>query len=188
MKNILFLSLTLLIFTACHKKISDKTTTTQPATDTQVVEATPSVNTTSKGIKALNIPEGVDSNLVISLQRTACFGQCPVYKVEIFKDGIVKYKGTAYIKKRGQHEATASMAFIKNIQQKATAIDYMALSDKYPKGDNMITDIPSTISYVRIDNEGKMVINNYDAPKELIEFERWLEKEIDSLEWKEVKP
>ena len=188
MRNILFLSLTLIIFTACHKKISDKTTTTQPATDTKIVEATPSVNTTSKGIKALNIPEGVDSNLVISLQRTACFGQCPVYKVEIFKDGTVKYKGTAYIKKRGQHEAIASMAFIKSIQQKAVVINFMSLSDKYPKGDNMISDIPSTISYIRIENEGKLVINNYDAPKELIAFEQWLEKEIDGLEWKEVKP
>ncbi len=188
MKNILFLSITLLIFTACHKKISDKTTSTQPEVETKIVEVTPSVNTTAKGIKTTNIPEGVDSNLVISLQRTACFGQCPVYKVEIFKDGTVKYKGTAYIKKRGQHEAVATAAFIKNIQQKAAAISYMALSDKYPKGDNMITDIPSTISYVRIDNEGKIVINNYDAPKELIEFEKWLEKEIDTLEWKEVKP
>ena len=188
MKNILFLSLTLLIFTACHKKISDKTTTAQPISETKIVEATPSVSTTSKGIKTLNIPEGVDSNLVISLQRTACFGQCPVYKVEIFKDGTVKYKGTAHIKKHGQHEATATMAFIKNILQKAAVINYMALSDKYPKGDNMIADIPSTISYVRIDNEGKMITNNFDAPKELIEFERWLEKEIDGLEWKEVKP
>ena len=188
MKNILFLSLTLLIFTACHKKISDKTTTSQPIAETKVVEATPSVNTTSKGIKTTNIPEGVDSNLVISLQRTACFGQCPVYKVEIFKDGTVKYKGTAYIKKRGQHEAVATMSFIKSVQQKAVVINYMALSDKYPQGDNMITDIPSTISYIRIGEEGKMIINNFDAPKELIAFELWLEKEIDGLEWKEVKP
>ena len=188
MKNILFLALTLLTFTACHKKISDKTTTTQPVAETKVVEVTPSVNTTSKGIQTLQIPEGVDSNLVISLQRTACFGQCPVYKVEIFKDGTVKYKGTAYIKKRGQHEAVVSLAFIKNIQQKATVINYLSLSDKYPKGDNMITDIPSTISYVRIENEGKMITNNFDAPKELIEFERWLEKEIDGLAWREVKP
>ncbi len=188
MKNILFLSFTLLIFATCHKKISGKTTSTQPAPDTKVVEATPSVNTTAKGIKTINIPEGVDSNLVISLQRTACFGQCPVYKVEIFKDGTVRYKGTAFIKKRGQHEAVASIAFIKNIQQKAAVINYMALSDKYPEGDNMITNIPSTISYVRIDNDGKMIINNFDAPKELIEFEKWLEKEIDALEWKEVKP
>ena len=64
----------------------------------------------------------------------------------------------------------------------------MALSNKYPKGDNMIPDIPSTISYIRIENEGKMITNNFDAPKELIEFEIWLEKEIDALDWKEVKP
>ena len=188
MKNILFSLLILLIFTACHKKLSDKTTAPQPATETKVVEATPSVNTISKDIQTIHIPEGVDSNLIISLQRTACFGQCPVYKVEIFKDGTVKYKGIAHIKKRGQHEAIATTAFIKNIQQKAAVINYMALSNKYPKSDNMITDIPSTISYVRIDNEGKMITNNFDAPKELIEFEKWLEKEIDGLEWKEVKP
>ena len=188
MKNILFLSITLLIFNACHKKISDKTNINQPVSETKIVEATSSVEITPKGVQTSHIPEGMDSNLIISLQRTACFGQCPVYKVEIFKDGTVKYKGTAYIKKRGQHEAIASEAFIKNIQQKAAVINYMTLSDKYPNADNMITDIPSTISYIRIGEEGKMIINNFDAPKELIEFERWLEKEIDGLEWKEVKP
>ena len=169
-------------------KISNKTTTTLPIEETKIVATKPSVETTAKGVQTIHIPEGVDSNLIVSLQKTACFGQCPVYKVEIFKDGTVKYKGTAHIKKRGQYEAIATMAFIKNIQQKAAVINYMSFSDKYPKGDNMITDIPSTISYIRIENEGKMITNNFDAPKELMEFEKWLEKEIDALQWKEVKP
>ena len=28
----------------------------------------------------------------ITLERTACFGSCPVYKVTIFNDGTVRYK------------------------------------------------------------------------------------------------
>ena len=40
---------------------------------------------TAKGKGKVNIPANVDSNLLVSFQRTACFGKCPAYKMEIFK-------------------------------------------------------------------------------------------------------
>ena len=51
----------------------------------------------------------------------------------------------------------------------------------------LVADLSSTISYIRIDNMGKIIFNNYDAPKELIDFQRWLEKTLDALDWKEIK-
>ena len=47
----------------------------------------------------------------------------------------------------------------------------------------MITDIPTTISYVKVGTDSKMIYNNYDAPRELVDFEHWLELQFEGLSW-----
>lgn len=39
----------------------------------------------------------------IQLKRTMCFGDCPVYKVEILSDGTVNYNGEMFVEKTGKH-------------------------------------------------------------------------------------
>lgn len=36
----------------------------------------------------------------IQLERTMCFGECPVYKVEILSDGTVNYNGEMFVEKK----------------------------------------------------------------------------------------
>ena len=147
----------------------------------------PAVVATKGGDEKPHIPEGINPDLLVSLKRTPCFGSCPAYSVEIFKDGRVKYNGVGYVKRLGNFTATASAAFIVDIQKRAESMNYMKLSDKYPLNHVEIADLPTTISYIRIGNEGKMIANNFDAPKELVEFERWLEKQVEGLKWEAVK-
>ena len=73
------------------------------------------------------------------------------------------------------------------IQKKALDVKYFELANQYPTNGTDISDIPKAISYVRFGNDGKMIIDNFDAPKELIEFEKWLETLADSFAWKEMK-
>ncbi len=190
MKSSILLFLILVFVAACNKKVVEKVAQVpieKPVEKPIVAEVKPPVEATPKVEIKLNIPEGIDSNLLVSLQRTSCFGKCPAFKIELFNDGRVLYNGIAFSKRNNKHEAFAEKSLIYEIQQKAAAIKYFEFLDKYPKGDIEITDLPSTISYIRIENEGKIIFNNYDAPKELIEFQRWLEKTLDALDWKEIK-
>ena len=41
----------------------------------------------------------------IDLSRGSCFGVCPVYSLQIFGDGTVKYRGTDHVSVRGVREA-----------------------------------------------------------------------------------
>lgn len=188
MKNTLLLYSFLILFCACHKKISGHKDPSIASPASVSTPAPPSVSIAFKSIQPLNIPVGIDSNLVIRLQRTACFGKCPVFTLDVFANGTVFYKGIAHIKKHGEYKTTVNKAFINNIQQRAAAINFMALQNFYPSSDNMIADIPSTITYIRIGNYGKMIVDNFDAPKELMAFEKWLEKEMEYLNWTVVKP
>lgn len=176
-------SVILVNFSACKKKVADKMTqTTTPAK-----EVVSDKVATAKGNGKLNIPANVDSNLLVSFQRTPCFGKCPAYKMEIFKDGRAKYQGIANIPRVGSHEAQVTLDVIKMIQKKALDMKYFELANQYPTNGSDINDIPKAISYVRFGNDGKMIVDNFDAPKELIEFEKWLEKLSDSFVWKEMK-
>jgi Domain of unknown function (DUF6438) len=190
MKNSILILLILVFVAACNKKVVEKVVQTpieKPVEKPIVAEVKPPVEATPKVEIKLNIPEGIDSNLLVSLQRTSCFGKCPAFKIELFNDGKVLYNGIAFSKRKNKYEAFAEKSLISEIQQKALAIKYFEYSDKYPKGDIEITDLSSTISYIRIENTGKIIFNNYDAPRELIEFQRWLEKTLDALDWKEIK-
>ena len=39
---------------------------------------------------------------IATLERTMCLGDCPAYRIEVFKDGRVEWEGTAYVKAVGK--------------------------------------------------------------------------------------
>ena len=50
----------------------------------------------------------------IQLERTMCFGECPVYKVEILSDGTVHYDGDMFVEKTGKHSWQIDASTIEN--------------------------------------------------------------------------
>ena len=42
----------------------------------------------------------------ITIERTACFGTCPVYKIEIRGDGNCTYYGIEYVMEKGERNFT----------------------------------------------------------------------------------
>ena len=81
-------------------------------------------------IKDINIKEPI-----ISLQRTACFGKCPIYKFEIYSSGDCIYHGTKFVDKIGQYK----------FQLKKNDIDIILDSTSYLIASNSI-DITDYIS------------------------------------------
>ena len=188
MKNTFLVLLASICLVACSKKTLAKSSqaTTTPTTPTAVgspksTEETPSSTSYAKGI-----PEDIDPNLQVSLQRSPCFGYCATFKIELFADGTARYNGFAHVKRLGDYIAKADAAFMKRIADKALSIKYLSLLNKYPVGDIAIADVPTTTTYVRIGSDGKRIINNYDPPKELREFEQWLETEFETLNWQKA--
>lgn len=39
-----------------------------------------------------------DTSVLLSLQRTACYGACPIYVVEVLGDGLLRFKGERHVK------------------------------------------------------------------------------------------
>ncbi len=61
------------------------------------------------GYQAHDVPfpaVGDPASLRITLERGPCFGECPIYKVEVRGDGSVFYKGEGFVAGSGHHRAT----------------------------------------------------------------------------------
>ena len=182
MKNtILFLFLLSTTLFACSKKNVDKTTASQIKKETSKTPSKTNVEHNNGFEPALPIIPAV--RLMAKIDRTPCFGKCPVFTIELFDDGTVKYNGVAFVDKQGTFTAKVTPEFIAKIQSKALSVNYLSFENKYPIAPVVIADLPTTTTFIRIGKEDKQITDNFDAPRDLIDFENWLVKQFETLNW-----
>ena len=120
---------------------------------------------------------------VISLRRTACYGTCPVYSLEIFADGFIRYVGIDCVQYTGEHRAVVPQDVVENLVAYLLRANYFAFKDSYEtyrdhKGRTWtITDLPTVITSLRVGTAKKSVRDYAFAPRCLSE----LEDEIDRV-------
>ncbi len=112
----------------------------------------------------------VNTAPIITLQRTACYGTCPIYKIEIYSDGSGIYTGTRFVDSIGVSKFKISKAKVRKILSEAERINFANMKDEFYEP---VTDLPTT--YIRV--KDKKIKDYLGAPKKLKEFERL----IDSL-------
>lgn len=159
-----------LSFLACNRK------TTPPPASTPSETAKPGNNRPESEPKK-------DAYQVVGYQKTACFGKCPVYQVKFYSDGKVTWFGQHNVERLGWHEAKATDALLKEIRDKAHAVNYWDFAGVYPEGQR-VADLPSTVTYIRTGDMEKSVVNTYQGPAELEAFEQYLESVINKLDWR----
>jgi hypothetical protein len=120
------------------------------------------------------VEEVQKEELLISMMRTACYGTCPIYNVQIYTSGKVQYEGKNFVDRIGRYHTTFDTASLQKLQDKIRSINYFSFQDKY---DSPITDLPSVITEVHLDGQVKKIEDRHKGPKELDE----LYAEIDAL-------
>ncbi|MBL4710676.1 MAG: hypothetical protein JKY48_19800 [Flavobacteriales bacterium] len=130
------------------------------------------------------VEKEIPSDAVARIQRTPCFGKCPVYTLTVFNDGRVEYFGKRNTPRDGRFETKVDEAVLNDIKAKAGEFGFFELNNIYDK--QAITDIPSTITSVRNGDEMKTVINRFEGPNNLRSFERYFDGLFEDLDWKPV--
>lgn len=121
--------------------------------------------------------------LLASIQRTACFGQCPMYKTTFMDNGEVIYIGKRFVDRIGTYSTLLDVEEINSIKARATEYGYFELDSLYP---TPITDFPSCITEVQINGKHKRVIDRRNPPDELKAFEKFLDSLLEGKELKKV--
>ncbi|MFC2032627.1 DUF6438 domain-containing protein [Chloroflexota bacterium] len=127
--------------------------------------------------------------VVITLERTACFGVCPVYTLTIYGDGRVVYEGIRCVRIEGTRTTTISDDKIKQLIAEFQKMDYFSLKDSYEERN--ATDMPSAFSSLTIDGKTKTVRHyhgDFSAPKKLTALENKIDQIVHSDQWTQLWP
>lgn len=113
---------------------------------------------------------------LITIERTGCYGNCPVYSASIFPDGTVVYKGEYWVKVTGESRLQISEAKVNELIEAFEAVGFFSFKDLYSAD---TTCGPSTILVFDHGGRRKRVVNEYgfSVPRDL---ER-LENKVDRL-------
>ncbi|MBU1099376.1 MAG: hypothetical protein KKA84_03145 [Bacteroidetes bacterium] len=125
-----------------------------------------------------------ETNPVIKMTKTNCFGRCPVYDLEIKGNGDVVLTGRENIDKIGEYKLRIDKSEIVRLLSKIDEVDFWGMKDEY---DGRVTDLPSTYISVNYNGKSKKIKSRYNSPKELDELEGILSAYLERFGWIEIK-
>jgi uncharacterized protein DUF6438 len=138
-------------------------------------------------------PQNVPQDLMITLERTECYGTCPVYKLTITADGAVVFEGRRFVIEEGKTIKSAiPQKRLKELMAGFDRVRFFSLEDEYTNNRRVCersrTDQPSAITSIRINGKSK-TINHYNGcsgpkvPKELTELEDKIDEIVNTAQW-----
>ncbi len=131
-------------------------------------------------------PSGIKdmSSLRITLVRSACFGTCPMYGVEIRGDGTATYCGLHFVKEVGARTRQVDNAGISSLVEQFHAADFFALNDEYVAE---VTDNPTYEIAIAYDGKSKSVMDyigeQAGMPTSVTALEEAIDRVAQTEEW-----
>ena len=126
----------------------------------------------------------------ITLERTACFGSCPVYRISVTSSGAVRYEGKAHVRRLGPDSTHIARQEIDALVGEIEEAGYFTFDDRYVASErgcgHYATDAPSVITSVTLHGRTKTITHDYGcsgAPGALTILERKIDETLGSSRW-----
>ena len=126
-------------------------------------------------------PAEPKDSLVISFEKTPCFGRCPVYKIKVYASGFATYEGLNFAEKMGLYSTQLTQKQIENIYHSALEIGYFEMDSDYNNPN--VTDLPSTISRIHYNGRDKRIRARMGVPEKLQIFHENLAVTLLEKDW-----
>lgn len=159
-KNLLsFIVLVAVIFSACAQQ--KKTTKSKKANGSPAIE-------------------------FLAMERTACFGSCPAYRLEIYKDGTVKYDGWTSVEFEGPYQKKFDAAKVAALYKQFEQYPIDTCSEMY---ESLIQDLPGINFYFTYKGKEQKVINAHFGPHYFIDLANTADSfsKVDNT-WTKLEP
>jgi hypothetical protein len=165
-------------FPACRSKKEAAQPTASPVAVVETVQDTPQA-TPAPAVKSLR----AEKDLFVEIARGGCRGRCPIYKIQVFRDGRVLYHGIEFVAKKGWFTGRIDGEQLEGIRAKAREVEYLQLADQYPESGPVIADFPICITFIRLDGREKEIRNRHHAPTALTDFEQFIDDLFVDFNW-----
>ena len=135
-------------------------------------------------------PTATADSAVVTLERTPCFGTCPVYRVTASANGAVRFEGKSHVPHRGSAVGQVPKARLDSLLAELKAAGYFSFEEQYVPGSpacgNAATDLPTVTTSVTLDGRTKR-IEHYrgcaGAPQALSQLEERIDEVLNTAQW-----
>jgi hypothetical protein len=140
-----------------------------------------------------------NSALELTLQRTECYGICPVYTVKVLSDNKIAFDGEKNTSVKGETSDTLSKEKKAQLIEAIDAADVFSLNDSYMGSEDdcpaRATDAPSVYLTVKLNGKEKSIKHYWGCveekdykvyPPNLYILENRIDEILDTERW--IKP
>lgn len=140
----------------------------------------------SSGFSPPKLPQTNHGITEIGIERTACFGSCPVYMCVIHSDGKVQYHGEAHVDRIGEWETSIDPYKFHNLANFIAESGFWQMNDTYANG---VTDGDTVYTTFVIKGHRK-VFRNYasSGPPKLWALQQLIDGLLAGAMWRPVEP
>ncbi len=128
--------------------------------------------------------------LAVSLARAACFGSCPVYTVELFDDGGVRFEGRAHVADTGSFSARVPSDSVQSLVRSLRASPTLATDGAWVEGapacGRHVPDGPRFTLVVHAGGPARTVrfdAGCTDAPRSLAALAEAVDRTANTRQW-----
>jgi len=172
-----FIIIVLSVFTFCNS-CCRKSSGDPDSVNNKNVSELPRFQTKLKASDTL----ALNTDTLLYFQKSACFGFCPTYDYLVYQNGMIRYYGRQHVDILGPRYSLVTESWWKEISEQIKKINFFSLANVYPIEERMyIPDLPNTIIIIKEYGKRKSVTDNHDAPKELKDFEIFLEEKFKQV-------
>jgi hypothetical protein len=128
--------------------------------------------------------DSIPEDLIIRLNRTACYGTCPAYLLTVKADGKVSFFGQNFTETKGQAEGEISKEKIKELIQEFKKAKFFELNDNYTS-EKCGTDNSTVRTTLFINDKVKKIEHDLgcEAPPELTNLEDKIDEIVGTKKW-----
>ncbi|MEQ9187474.1 MAG: DUF6438 domain-containing protein [Cryomorphaceae bacterium] len=126
----------------------------------------------------------IGENQFFGMYRSPCFGQCPIYNIDIDLQGHAVLEGKRFFDYIGFFEADFSAETMQQMIDLANKYGYFGFEHSY---DANVTDVPSVLTILRSGDNVHWVYDRMGAPEGLHAFERDMEDIIKQQRWTKIE-
>lgn len=128
-------------------------------------------------------PHKIPSKLpVFELKTSPCFGECPVFELQVYHNGVATFNGESFTDKEGMWIKRFEKSTVIDFTERFKSIEFFSLKDAY---DNPgVSDLSSTFITFRNDGAEKTINCRFDTPENLLAVIKDLGKWRETQGWK----
>lgn len=125
-----------------------------------------------------------EDQLIIEMEKTPCYGYCPVYNLKIDQAGNGIFKGVENTGHVGLFTFRLKKDEIADLHSAFGQAGFFELKNRYYQN---VTDLPTIYLSYRFEGREKKIMDYYGAPRELKNLEKQIEALVLSKKMKKIE-